>query len=776
MIMKNNKGIIFGLVFAMGLVLGGFRQAAAQEKEEPKTFEAFYVKGMKTHEGVFPVYEQDKKVYLEIPARLLEREIFFSSRMLKGTDGNLQYGPSIGVAFFRMDAEGRLSLNSSVAVETSTDTTSAVYWVLEETRLPSVGELYPVVAYGRDGKSPIIEITSYLLTKTSWFATAGEGAVAAEYSKLRAVKGTNRWVSFDVTRVVGNKVMEAVFVMELLPEEDMPARYAHEAVGYQTVDYVDYASTNKDYKVELVCRWNLQPRDADKALALRGKLVEPAEPIVFYIAPLVPEEWRGHIERGILEWNRAFEAAGFRNAIQVRDLDEETNMADVKALVSYSVGYHNISSKVLHHPRTGEILGCQVNISQSFPTALLSRYLLQCGMTDKRVREDMLSKEVAGELLESMVASEVGKTLGLLENAAGSAAYSLEQIKDRDWVVKHGYTASIMDRNTYHFAAERGDKIPVEALRPHVGEYDAFAIRYGYKWLAMEDEAVYKKSLEKLAAEAEGNVAKRYLKMDATNPVAQYNDLGNDKLDVAMYGMKQLEEVYGRLYKITEKYDGEEWNMLMGLYGDGQYQYRYYLDMVAAYVGGRYTHKVSRKHPGPVATYPTKQDMAAVWAFLEAYAFTGGTDWLNTDMYIRNRAGQPYKLLDQWLETFFKRKLEYASMLNLLNANGAGGEIYYGAGDFFEDMNRILFHDFEETFVPSSVQKTMQLFYVNAMVQGVENYKEDDQQSDYKPYMLLQAKRLSEGLQSLEKNAADELTRLHYGQLGKTLRRQLKLD
>ena len=159
-IMKNNKRIIFGLVLAMGLVLGGFRQAAAQEKEEPKTFEAFYVEGMKTHEGVFPVYEQDKKVYLEIPARLLEREIFFSSRMLKGTDGNLQYGPSIGVAFFRMDAEGRLSLNSSVAVETSTDTTSAVYRVLEETRLPSVGELYPVVAYGRDGKSPIIEITS----------------------------------------------------------------------------------------------------------------------------------------------------------------------------------------------------------------------------------------------------------------------------------------------------------------------------------------------------------------------------------------------------------------------------------------------------------------------------------------------------------------------------------------------------------------------------------------------------------------------------------------
>ena len=774
--MKNSKKIIWCLAIVIGMILSNIRNVIGQERSMPKTFETFCTEATKIHKGVLPIYEQDGKYYMEIPEGLIGRELFFFSRMLKGTDGNLQYGPSIGVVFFRLEERGKLSLNQSAMVETSTDTTSAIYRVLKETRLPAVGELYPIVAYGRDGKSPIIDITAYLLANTKWFATAGEGAIDTEYSKVRTVKGTERWVCFDVVRVVGKEVMEAEFVMKLLPLKDMPIRYAHELVGYQTVEYVDYASVNKDYKEKLICRWNLQPSKVNRSIVFNGKLVNPEHPIVFYIAPLVPYEWREHIKRGILEWNRAFEAAGFKDAIQVKDLNEGIEMADVNALVSFSVGYHNISSKVLFHPRTGEILGCQINISQSFPTALLSRYLLQCGMVDKRVREDMLSKEVAGELLESMVTREVGKTLGLLENPVGSAAYDSKQIKDRDWVKKYGYTASIMDRNTYNFIAEPADKMPVDGLRPKVGPYDIFAICYGYKWLSMEKEIVYRENLKKLAEEAKGNMAKRYLKMDVANPLTQYNDLGVDKLNVAQYGMKHLEEIYSRLYKITEVYDRDEWNLLMGLYGDGQYQYRYYLDMVATYIGGYYTHRVSRKCPGPKITYPTKQDMESVWLFLEEYAFTGGTDWLNTDMYIRNRAGQPHKLLDQWLETFFKRKLEYASMFNLLKAEELDNVKYYGAHDFFKDVNRILFHDFDDSYIPSSVQKTMQYFYVSAMIQGIENYKEDEQQSDYRPYMMMQAMCLVDNLRYVEKNCIDELSRVHYEQLRKRLVNQMKLN
>ena len=148
----------------------------------------------------------------------------------------------------------------------------------------------------------------------------------------------------------------------LLPREPMRPRFADERVGWFTLRQIDFGSPElKADERRLLQRWRLEPKDP--AAYARGELVEPVTPITFYLDPGTPLEWRPYIRAGVEEWNKAFEAAGFRNAVIARDPptpaeDPEFDPDDVRySTVRYIANLtRNATGPSVADPRTGEII------------------------------------------------------------------------------------------------------------------------------------------------------------------------------------------------------------------------------------------------------------------------------------------------------------------------------------------------------------------------------------------------------------------------------------
>ena len=758
--------------------------SSTAQTNTPKTFDAFFTESPTTYKGILNVHVFHNKYYLEIPYKLMGKDLLFASQMLQGSSGNLLYTPSLGVAHFQLETDGKLSLNKPLNVERMSDTTSSIYRILKETTLPTIGTLYSIVAYGQDGQSPIIDITTLLQTSTEWFSTTETSGIIPAQCDVKGINTFKDRICFKVCRgytysddkgVRGIKFMTTACFIRLLPEEKMKIRYANPAVGYQAQNFVDYSeTTNDDFKASIIHRWNLKITPKDYSVIQKGGKATPTNPITFYIAPLVPQELRPFIKEGIEEWNKAFEQAGFKNALQVKEANAQTDLATVDALISYSVNYSGISSTKLIDPRTGEILACRLNIASTFASTPIHNYLLQCGNVDKRVVKDMYSPEIIGEILQSMIAKEIGNILGLTPNTRGSVAYTTQEIKDKNQVKRHGFTASILDDNSFNYAARPNDALPVYSLFPHVGAYDCFAIVYGYKPFSRNDDPQQdRKQLQVLANKSWGQKELHYSIENKQNPETQKLDLGIDKINAAEFGIQNLEQICPFLESITAQYDGDSWELYKKLLIQARFQYQDYLNCAAAYIGGRYTHHVSKSYPGPIITYPSKNEVQKAWNFLEKYAFTGGATFLDSETSIKNNWGIPQRSTERWLENFFNEKLSRNPIKYLLAASEQKDQNAYNAEDFFSDIDRIVFKNYNEKNITTPLQKLIQRFYIRSLTSGIQANGGISSLSDYSIIMLFQARKTYRHLQDLITRCTNEIEKAHYKQLTQLLSYEL---
>ena len=241
------------------VAIGGFAQG-----KEPMAFTAFFKNGMEKAEGILPVYKGADKYYLEIPVNLLGREMFFSGVVMRGTGIPYAMTEGMGVAVFKAEPGNRVSLSKGILGERVSDTTSGMYKLMAERMLEPVHVMYPVVARGTDGASPIIEITSLVKTSPEWFGSAERGAADASSSEITGVKKLEDGVKFSVVRVhsfakqgflgvpgkEGIVPIEMECIIRVLPEKSMVVRYADPRVGYRTLSYLDYGSNPQGVKKE----------------------------------------------------------------------------------------------------------------------------------------------------------------------------------------------------------------------------------------------------------------------------------------------------------------------------------------------------------------------------------------------------------------------------------------------------------------------------------------------------------------------------------------------
>ena len=319
-------------------------------------------------------------------------------------------------------------------------------------------------------------------------------------------------------------------------------------------------------KTMMATRWRLEPRPEDVEKYLRGELVEPVKPIVFYIDRATPEFLVPYFIQAVNVWQGAFEKAGFKNAIYGKlaptpEEDPDYCEGDIRyQLVSYKASpISNAYGPMVFDPRSGEIITSHIAIFHSVLELIQRWYFVMCGAVDPRAREYPLSQEVMGELAATVLTHEVGHTLGLRHHFMGSTAYPVDSLRSKSFIREHGLGTSIMDYQRFNYVAQPGDGLEPRDLLPRIGMYDEFAIEWGYRYFP--EAGNLKRDNEKLRAwvDERRQDSKLFYIEETTysDPRVQSEDSGDDVIKANRLGMNNLKYIMAHLEENVPSINGE---------------------------------------------------------------------------------------------------------------------------------------------------------------------------------------------------------------------------
>jgi Met-zincin/Domain of unknown function (DUF5117)/Domain of unknown function (DUF5118) len=588
------------------------RQGSASARPvRPKPYKEVITGEAKSEPGVFTVHRLNEKIYYEIPPTALGREMLWSTEIAQLPAGHGYGGTSAGSRVVRwVRRENRVFLRD-VSYAMRGDGAGAVQKAVAASSLEPIVMAFDIEAEG-ENKAPVIDVTRLLTTDVAEFSvkqTLGAGSVDAARSYIEQVKSfpsnieARSLLTFQPTpsggstppiggrRGGGSRSSVSALVhysMVLLPEKPMAPRYFDARVGYFTVGFDDYAAReNRVMERRYVARYRLEKKDPSAALS------EPVKPIVYYISREVPEKWRPYVKQGVEDWREAFEAAGFKNAIECRQAPTEAedprwDPEDVRySVIRWAANkVANAMGPHVSDPRTGEILSAHIIVWHDVLKLNEMWYFVQAGPLDPRARKLPLPEPLMGDLLRYVVAHEVGHTLGLRHNHKGSSSYTVAQLRSKAFTEKNGDEASIMDYGRMNYVAQPGDNA---RLIPKLGPYDSFAIEWGYTPIpGAHSPEGEKPALDRMAARQVHNPMLRFGGEDsaaASDPTVQTEDLSSDPIQATTYGLANIARVARMLIPATTKL-GEDYSLLNEAYDALLNQRRMELTHVAKLVGG----------------------------------------------------------------------------------------------------------------------------------------------------------------------------------------------
>ena len=384
----------------------------------------------------------------------------------------------------------------------------------------------------------------------------------------------------------------------MLPKEPMRPRLADERVGFFQNPLTEFSDNQQvTSRGAIVQRYRLEPKDPERYR--RGQLSEPKRPIVYYIDPATPKKWVPYLKAGVEDWNAAFEAAGFKNAIVAREWPDEPGMSldDARYCVLRYLPSEteNAYGPRIVDPRSGEIIESHICWYHNVMNLLKKWYMVQCGPLDKRARTMTFDDELMGNLIRFVSSHEVGHTLGLRHNMAASSATPVEKLRDKAWVEANGHTVSIMDYARFNYVAQPEDRISAKGLFPRIGDYDKWAIRWGYQYRPeFEDAYEEKEALRSEVTKKLREDRRLWFVGDegkGSDPRSQSEDLGDNNMKANEYGIKNLKRVMDNILDWTEQPDGQ-YDDLNTIYNSVRAQYLKYILQVQRNIGGRYTNNL----------------------------------------------------------------------------------------------------------------------------------------------------------------------------------------
>ena len=616
-----------------------------------------------TRQGLFTVVKSGDDWYFEVPDSLLGRRILATVRYTATPAATSMYGGELAnqqTVYWEEAPGDRLLLRADMTVNVANPTEAINRAVIISNENPIIGlfktegrtegrRKIKVTQLFSDDNSALglprsvkdrLGLTSQL-TASSYIESIKTFPINTEVRSVKTYSSTSP--KTVAGRATGRVTVGLNVSFVLLPENPMQRRLFDPRVGYfadQFYYYSDHQQQVEDKR--FIVRWRLEPKDsADAERMKRGELVEPKKPIVYYIDPATPPQWRKYLIAGVNDWQKAFERAGFKNAIMAKEWpenDSTMSMEDARfSVIRYLASpIPNAYGPQVHDPRSGEIIESHICWYHNVMTLVHDWYMIQAGTLDEAARQMHYDEELMGQLIRFVSSHEVGHTLGLRHNFGASSTVPVDSLRSKSWVEKHGHTPSIMDYARFNYVAQPEDSISRKGIFPRIGDYDLWAIEWGYTPMfdAYDDESD-RYELEKLIGDRLRREPRLWFGDGETNvtndPRCQTEDLGDDAVKASELGLLNLQREMAALPRWTFDVNDPEGKNLRRMYGQIETQFLRYANHVLANIGGIYADYKTTAEPGPIYTDTPRQRQEAALAYLDRNVMNEPAWLINTE-------------------------------------------------------------------------------------------------------------------------------------------------